>query len=80
MEYKVLPFVPDVSEAEDEHQAIADQLQTLINQQAAEGWRFVRLEKTEIISQTPGQAGCFGMLGPAQSSVITHFDVAVFEK
>jgi hypothetical protein len=69
-----------VSEAEDEHQAVANQLQRLINQQAAEGWKFVGLEKTEMFTQTPGQAGCFGILGPAQSSVITHFDVAVFEK
>jgi hypothetical protein len=69
-----------VSEAEDEHQAVASQLQTLINQQAAEGWKFVRLENTEIVTTTPGQAGCFGMLGSAQSSVLTRFDVAVFEK
>ena len=82
MEYKVLPFAPDVSEAEDQHQALAAQLQTLINQQAAEGWKFVRLENTEMVTTTPGQAGagCFGMFGASQSSVITRFDVAVFEK
>jgi allophanate hydrolase subunit 2 len=80
VEYKVLPFAPDVSEAEDQHQALAAQLQALINQQAVEGWKFVRIESTNVITTAPAQAGCFGMLAPGQSSTLTRFDVAVFEK
>jgi allophanate hydrolase subunit 2 len=82
VEYKVLPFAPDVSEAEDQHQALAAQLQTLINQQAAEGWKFVRIESTSIVTTAPAQAGCFGMLsmGGGGGSSIMRFDVAVFEK
>ena len=80
MEYKVLPFAADVSEAEDQHQALAAQLQTLINQQAAEGWKFVRIESTSIVITGPAQAGCFGMLSPGQSNTLARFDVAVFEK
>lgn len=80
MEYKVLPFAADVSEAEDQHQALAAQLQTLITQQAAEGWKFVRLESINVVIAVPSQAGCFGMLGAAQGSTLTRFDLALFEK
>ena len=82
MEYKVMPFAPDVSEAEDPHVELANQLQKLMNEQAAEGWRFLRIESTNIIVPAPAQgAGCFSMLSPAGGgSTITRFDVAVFEK
>ena len=81
MEYKVMPFAPDVSEAEDQHIELANQLQKLINEQAAEGWRFLRIESSNVIVPAPAQAGCFSMLSPAGGgSTIARFDVAVFEK
>jgi len=79
LEYKVLPFAADISE-DQEIEATAGQLQTLINQQAAEGWEFVGLENTEIVITVPGQAGCFAMGGPTQTNRVTRFDMAVFRK
>ena len=82
MEYKVMPFAPDVSEAEDQHVELANQLQKLINDQAVEGWRFLRIESTNVIIPAPAQAGCFSMLsmGGGGGSTMMRFDVAVFEK
>jgi len=83
VEYKVMPFAPDVSEAEDQHVELATQLQKLINDQAAEGWRFLRIESTNVIIPAPAQAaGCFSMLsmGGGGGNTIMRFDVAVFEK
>ncbi len=82
MEYKVMPFTPDVTEAEDPHVELANQLQKLINEQATEGWKFLRIESTNVVIPAPAQAGCFSMLsmGGGGGSTLMRYDVAVFEK
>jgi len=79
MEYKVLPFVAHVLEDQGPEVA-AGQLQTLVNQQATQGWKFLGLENTEIIITTPAKKGCFGIGATPESSRVTRFDMAVFEK
>jgi len=79
MEYKVVPFLAHVLEDQGP-QAAARQLETLINEQATQGWKFVGLENAEIVVTTPATGGCFGIGRTPESSRITRFDMAVFEK
>ncbi len=79
MEYRVIPFVAQLLDNQGPETA-AGQLQTLINEQAAQGWKFLGLNNTEIIITTPGKKGCFGIGGTPESSRVTRFDMAVFEK
>jgi hypothetical protein len=76
-----MPFAPDVTEAEDPHLELANQLQKLITEQATEGWKFVRIESTNIVIPSASQGGCFSLISPAGGGgTLTRFDVAVFEK
>jgi hypothetical protein len=79
MEYIVLPFLAHTIEGRGAESA-ANQLQNLINEQAAQGWKFISLENAETIVITPANSGCFGIGATAESSRITRFDMAVFEK
>jgi len=64
----------------------ADQLQTLINDHAMQGWKYLRLENIEIIIHDPGTTGskgCFGFgatPGIPPSQTTTRYDMAVFVK
>ncbi len=83
MEYKVVPFAPDVTEAEDPHVELANLLQKLINEQATEGWKFIRIESTNIFMPAASSGGCFSLMSPAGGGgggTLTRFDIAVFEK
>ena len=81
MEYKVIPFAPDVSEAEDPHAELAKQLEKIVNEQAKDGWKFLRIESTNVIVPAAAQGGCFSLMSPAGGgSTLTRYDVAVFEK
>jgi hypothetical protein len=85
MQYKVVPFIANVRSGQGAEVA-ADQLQTLINDHAIQGWKFLRLENVEIIIRDPGTAGskgCFGIgatpgLTPSENT--TRYDMAVFVK
>jgi hypothetical protein len=75
-EYKVVPFVASIGQLEGAKQA-ADQLQTLIQSLAAQGWEYVRLES--VTTFVAGNAGCFLGIG-ATPGTTTAFSMAVFRK
>lgn len=80
VKYKVVPVLTNVLESEGS-QGAARQLEQLINTEAAQGWRFVSLESTEIIFTTPAvKGGCFGPASTPESNRITRYDMAIFEK
>lgn len=91
MNYKVVPFNADLIKGEGTSKA-ATQLETLINQQAADGWGYRGLETLETVVTTPpvasipGSNGCAGIGAtpgtpgvPARRDVIEVY-VAVFER
>lgn len=75
MEYKVVPFVAQITQ-KDSTEHVAQQLQQLINQFASDGWEYVGLENVE--TQIAGNSGCFGL--GAQPPVTTTFKMLVFKK
>lgn len=91
MRYKVIPFNADMMRGEGTGKAAA-QLEQLVNQQAQEGWRYLRLEAIETIVTTPGKPavpgknGCLGIgfdpgqpeIRPVQNAAQVY--VAVFER
>jgi len=79
MEYRVIPFVADVSVTEGTG-AAAQQLQDLINKMSQDGWSFLRLENIETIVRDPGKSGCFGIGAMPPSQNISRYDMAVFQK
>jgi len=85
MGYKVVPFVADVKANEGVNKA-AQQLETLVNQQADEGWKYHGLETLQTLVTTPGtpgSSGCFGIgATPSVPSSTKHIQVyvAVFHK
>jgi len=52
----------------------------LINKEAAQGWEFISLENIEIVVTNPGDKGCFGIGATPETSRVTRFDMAVFQK
>jgi len=74
-EYHVVPFVASIGQLEGAKQA-ADQLQALIQNLAAQGWEYVRLES--VTTFVAGGAGCFGF--GATPGTTTAFSMAVFRK
>lgn len=87
MPYQVIPFNANIAFQEESwSQAAANQLQDLINSQAAAGWKYLRIESlssTVIIPGTPGSNGCMGLgavPGTPERRENTRFYVAVFEK
>ena len=79
VKYKVVPVLTNVLESEGSEGA-ARQLGELINVEADQGWGFISIESTEITFTTPAEAGCFGIGGKPESSRITRYDMAIFEK
>ena len=61
MEYKVVPFVATIDPRNGTSDQVAKQLETLINQGAAEGWSYVRLES--VTTYVNPDEGCFGFGG-----------------
>ena len=59
MEYKVLPFSAGIKSTESVGKA-AQQLSDIINEQAENGWRYLRMETLVTSVTTPGSSGCFG--------------------
>lgn len=58
MEYKVVPFTANITR-KDTTATVASQLQTMIQEQAASGWEYVRLESVE--TNIAPELGCFGV-------------------
>lgn len=85
MEYKVVPFRADIMAGEGSSKA-ANQLSALINQNAQEGWNYLRLETLVTLVTTPateGTKGCFGFgatPGLPASTARTEVYVAVFNR
>ena len=82
MKYKVIPFVAELTES-DTTSAVANQLDTLINDMSSQGWDYIRLENVDtVVKGNPGAAaGCFGAgATPATPDYSTSYMVAVFRK
>jgi hypothetical protein len=75
MQYLVVPFVASVGNRASS-QEVADQLQALANEKAAQGWQYVGLESVD--THVAGSNGCFGF--GATPSQATSVSVAVFGK
>lgn len=85
MNYKVVPFKADIMLGEGSGKA-AQQLESLCQAQASDGWRFHGLEdlQTTVISPAkPGTNGCAGIgavPGHPESRANVMVYVAVFSK
>jgi hypothetical protein len=79
MSYKVVPFVANISSGEGAG-AAAKQLVDIINQHAAEGWIYQRMENVEINIHDEGNKGCFGYGATPPTQSTTRFDMVVFLK
>ncbi|MEI9850347.1 MAG: hypothetical protein WDN24_05185 [Sphingomonas sp.] len=74
MEYKVLPFEPNV--AGGSSTSVADALEAVIHVEASAGWEFIAVENHSTV--VPGDAGCFGI--GATAPYPKTFAVVVFRK
>lgn len=85
MEYKVLPFAADIMSNEGSEKA-AQQLSDLINTNASEGWKYLRMETLVTYVTTPaveGSSGCFGFGATPGTAAFTDRNetyVVVFSK
>lgn len=75
MQTKVLPFVPSVTDANPTHSAAA-QLQELVDEMAAEGWRFVTLTSMQTVVKPTGCAA----FGQNNGSEMVSLQLVVFQK
>lgn len=75
MTTKVLPFVPSVTDA-NPAQAAAAQLQELVDNMAAEGWKFISLTSMQTSVSATGCAAMFNNKGPETVSL----QLVVFQK
>ena len=75
MDYKVKPFIAKISGSGNASD-VANQVQTFINQETADGWEFVSCGN--IDTEIAGSSGCFGIGAKPSSS--TSIMVLVFKK
>jgi len=75
MEYKVKPFVAQVSSAEGSS-AVAEQVASFIEHESVDGWEFVSCGN--IDTTIAGSGGCFGI--GAKPSTTTSVMVLIFKK
>jgi hypothetical protein len=79
MQYKVVPFTASIVRGQGA-EAAAQQLAELINQNAGQGWEYVRLENVRTIITTPavpGNAGCLG-IGATPGTPASHDEAVVY--
>ncbi|MBI5170553.1 MAG: DUF4177 domain-containing protein [Candidatus Eisenbacteria bacterium] len=62
MRYDVVPFTANIIAGQGA-KAAASQLADIINQHAADGWEYVRLESVQTLVTTPGIEGSAGCMG-----------------
>lgn len=85
MAYRVIPFTASIMAGEGA-KAAAKQLEELVNAQAQEGWRYVRLETARTTITTPGKEGnpgclgCFATPGIPTTYQATDYYMAVFSR
>lgn len=72
-EYKVVPFTAVINNVKGE-KTVSKQLQTIIDQYAADGWEYLQLESVPTIYN---DSGCFG-IGAKSTSSFNH--MVVFKK
>lgn len=78
MHYTVVPFTANIVRGQGATDA-ANQLAEMINFHARQGMEYVRLESVSTIVTTPGDAGCFGIIGATPpTNVETVVYMAVF--
>ena len=75
MQYKVVPFVANVSNTQGAS-AAASQLENLIASHTADGWEYMRLENVE--TSIAGSSGCFGI--GATPGMNTSYSMVIFRK
>jgi hypothetical protein len=75
MEYKVKPFVAQVSSS-GTSSVVAEQVASFIQQEAVDGWEFVSCGN--IDTTIAGSGGCFGI--GAKPSTSTSIMVLIFKK
>ena len=68
MNTKVVPFVPSVTDV-NPAEAAAAQLQTLVDNMAADGWKFVSLTSMQTTVSTTGCASFGKNSGPSTVSL-----------
>lgn len=76
MEYKVVPFVASIDANNGNSNHVAEQLESLIRNYTAQGWKYVRLESVSTFVQP--ESGCFGLGG--KPGFTTNRQMVVFEK
>ncbi|MFC4635489.1 hypothetical protein ACFO3O_16385 [Dokdonia ponticola] len=76
MEYKVIPFVASIDRNKNPSKQVAEQLESLIENYANQGWKYIRLES--VTSQVKPDGGCFGF-GQSLGYTTTR-QIVVFEK
>ncbi|MFP3832439.1 hypothetical protein [Chryseobacterium sp. SIMBA_028] len=76
MEHKVIPFVATVSQQNERSRSgvIATQLEDLIKEQTALGWKYIRLENVSTYVQPI--TGCFG--STVNKGFMASYQMAVF--
>jgi hypothetical protein len=85
VQYQVVPFTAGLKSGETSNVA-AGQLERLINEQAAAGWNYARLESiatTVVTPMVPGNNGCLGLgavPGRPERRDSVEINVAVFER
>ena len=72
--YRVIPFIGKIKNKQTATD-VSDQLETLINEGAKEGWEFDQLNNVNIEVQPGCLAGLFGA-----KVAYTRFDMVVFKK
>ena len=75
MKYKVIPFAATLKDS-DTASVAANQLESLANRMASEGWDYVSLEQVE--TNIDANAGCFG-IGATPAKTIS-ISMAVFKQ
>lgn len=71
--YKVVPYVANIS-VKDTTQAVAQRLETIINDFSTQGWSFESVEKFETTVSDPG---CWGINAKTSTS---FFQLIVFSR
>ncbi len=74
MKYRVIPFIGKVK-GKQTSVDVSDQLETLLNEGAKEGWEFVQVNNVNI----EVQPGCLKGLFGAKAQYV-HYDMAIFKK
>jgi hypothetical protein len=82
-EYRVVPFVassPPNSSSEQRRRAAADQFQSALAAQMAEGFEYFRMDHYHQIEQPGCLRAFFGLFFGGGGPIVLAYDVAVFRR